>query len=76
MVFIFSTPVFEGKAIESGEYPAQELDGAVGRQFLTERGKPDEVAKQDCCVDDSIGNDLFAKDSWLGNLRECLAHLI
>ena len=53
-------PVFEGKAIESGEYAAQERDGAVGRQFLTERGKPDEVAKQDCCVDDSIGNDLFA----------------
>ena len=60
MVFIFSTPCSTAKAVESGEYPAQELDGAIGRQFLTERGKSDEVAKQDRRVGDSIGNDLFA----------------
>src|SRR5262249_60713604 len=53
-------PALDGKAVESGEYPAQKLDGAVGRQFLTERGKSDEAAKQDPRVGDSSGNALFA----------------
>src|SRR6516162_10037527 len=58
-LYLFYT-VLEGEPIEGGEYTAKELDGAVRRQLLAQRGKPDQVAEQDGGIPDAVGDDALA----------------